>query len=79
MKISLKTIGKGIVAGATAIGAAILAVQTKKSASEEAEAYDSTLAPLGTEPAPEEAKPEMEVVPAEMAEVVPEEETDKEE
>ncbi len=79
MKISLKTIGKGIVAGATAIGAAILAVQTKKSASEEVEAYDATLAPLGTEPAPEEAKPEMEDIPAAEAEVVPEEETDKEE
>lgn len=79
MKISFKTIGKGIVAGATAIGAAILAVQTKKSASEEVEAYDATLAPIGEAPTEDEKKPEMEDIPAAEAEVVLEEETDKEE
>lgn len=81
MKISFKTVMKGLVAAGTAVGAGILALQTKKSADADAEQYDATLAPIGEAPATEEEKTEMETIdiPAAEAEVVPEEETDKEE
>lgn len=79
MKVSFKTIGKGLVAIGTAAGAAILALQTKKSVSEEVEAYDNTLEPLGTDTTPAEEKPEMEEAPTVEAEVVPEETETKEE
>ena len=73
MKVSVKSVMKGIVAAGTAIGAGILALQTKKSV--EQDNYEPTLEPLGAEPAEQEAKPEMEEVdvPAVEAEVVPEE------
>ena len=78
MKISVKTALKGIVAAGTAIGAGILALQTKKSVDEDN--YEPTLEPLGEAPAEqEEAKPEMEDLPTAEAEVVPEETETKEE
>ena len=77
MKISVKTALKGIVAAGTAIGAGILALQTKKSVAEDN--YEPTLEPLGEAPAEQEAKPEMEELPTAEAEVVPEETETKEE
>lgn len=72
MKISMKTIAKGVIAAGTAVGAAILSIQAGKAAKTE---YDSTLEPLGEATTPAEAKPEMESVettpaPAEEADIV---------
>lgn len=72
MKISVKTVLKGIVAAGTAIGAGILALQTKKSVDEDN--YEPTLEPLGETPEEEAtAKPEMEDIPTAEAEEVKEE------
>lgn len=81
MKISFKTVMKGLVAAGTAVGAGILALQTKKSADADAEQYDATLAPIGEAPATEEAKTEMDTidVPTAEAEVVNDEETETKE
>ena len=76
MKISMKSVFKGIVAAGTAVGAGILALQAKKSVDEDN--YEPTLAPLDA-PTEEEKKPEMEEGPAVEAEVVPEETDNKEE
>ena len=77
MKVSVKSVLKGIVAAGTAIGAGILALQTKKSV--EQDNFEPVLEPLGEQPAQEETKPEMESVPAVEAEVVPDEETETKE
>ena len=66
MKISMKTIAKGVIAAGTAVGAAILSIQAGKAAKTE---YDSTLEPLGEATTPaEEKKPEMESVESAPAE-----------
>lgn len=78
MKISFKTVMKGLVAAGTAVGAGILALQTKKSADADAE-YDATLAPIGEASTEDEKKPEMEEAPTVEAEVVPEETENTEE
>ena len=76
MKVSLKSVLKGIVAAGTAAGAAVLALQTKKSVEQD---YAPTLEPLDEQPAQEAAEAEMESIPTAEAEVVPEETETKEE
>lgn len=78
MKISLRSVLKGIVAAGTAVGAGVLALQAKRSVDEDR--FEPTLEPIGgTEPEKAEEKPEMEAIPAVDAEVVKEEETDNKE
>lgn len=79
MKISLRSVLKGIVAAGTAVGAGVLALQAKKSVDEDR--FEPTLEPLGEAPAEQEAKTEMDTIdiPTAEAEEVKEEEETKEE